>query len=182
MVKSMVPRFRDLSVIDVAYGLAEHLPSGMYSNAGIGAYVREALATKGIVDSFDALQRELYLTGTDLDSGVSYGRRDRCSGMDPADPAPMGGRIGLTFDDGPHTTVTPQILATLRAHNAPATFFMLGVQIADPANWSLVEEIRDDPLFTIGNHSWDPRRRLHALPPRHQQRQAQHPLRRQVGR
>ena len=78
MVKSMVPRFRDLSVIDVAYGLAEHLPSGMYSNAGIGAYVREALATKGIVDSFDALQRELYLTGTDLDSGerVVFGDKE----------------------------------------------------------------------------------------------------------
>lgn len=69
MVKNMAPRIRDLSVIDVAYGLAEHLPTGMYSNAGIGAYVREALATKGVVDSFDALSRELYLTGTDLDSG-----------------------------------------------------------------------------------------------------------------
>ena len=41
----------------------------MYSNVGIGAYVREALATKGITDSFDAIPRELYLTGTDLDSG-----------------------------------------------------------------------------------------------------------------
>jgi len=78
MVKSMVPRLRELSVIDIAYGLAEHLPSGMYSNAGIGAYVREVLATKGIVDSFDALSRELYLTGTDLDSGerVVFGDKD----------------------------------------------------------------------------------------------------------
>lgn len=78
MVKSMAPRVRDLSVIDIAYGLAEHLPSGMYSNAGIGCYVREALATKGIVDSFDAVPRELYLTGTDLDSGerVVFGDKD----------------------------------------------------------------------------------------------------------
>ncbi|HMT06164.1 MAG: patatin-like phospholipase family protein [Solirubrobacterales bacterium] len=78
MVKSMVPRFRDVSVIDIAYGLAEHLPTGMYSNAGIAAYVREALATKGIVDSFDAIPRELYLTGTDLDSGerVVFGDKD----------------------------------------------------------------------------------------------------------
>lgn len=78
MVKNMLPRLRELSVIDIAYGLAEHLPSGMYSNAGIGAYVREALATKGVVDSFDALNRELYLTGTDLDSGerVVFGDRD----------------------------------------------------------------------------------------------------------
>lgn len=78
MVKNLVPRLRDLSVIDIAYGLAEHLPSGMYSNAGIGNYVREALAVKGLVDSFDALPRELYLTGTDLDSGerVVFGDKD----------------------------------------------------------------------------------------------------------
>lgn len=78
MVKNMLPRLGDLSVIDIAYGLAEHLPAGAYSNAGIGAYVREALATKGVVDSFDALSRELYLTGTDLDSGerVVFGDKD----------------------------------------------------------------------------------------------------------
>ena len=78
MVRNMVPRLKDLSIIDVAYGLAEHLPTGMYSNAGIAGYVREALATKGIVDSFDALPRELYLTGTDLDSGerVVFGDKE----------------------------------------------------------------------------------------------------------
>lgn len=78
MVRNMVPRLRDLSVIDVAYGLAEHLPTGLYSNHGIAAYVREALATKGMVDSFDALERELYLTGTDLDSGerVVFGDKE----------------------------------------------------------------------------------------------------------
>ena len=78
MVRNMVPRLKDLSIIDVAYGLAEHLPTDMYSNAGIAGYVREALATKGIVDSFDALPRELYLTGTDLDSGerVVFGDKE----------------------------------------------------------------------------------------------------------
>jgi predicted acylesterase/phospholipase RssA len=69
MVKTLLPSFRDVSAIDIGYALAEHLPRGLYSNAGIGAYVREALATKGINDSFDALQRDLYLTATDLDSG-----------------------------------------------------------------------------------------------------------------
>lgn len=78
MVRNMLPRLKDLSIIDIAYGLAEHLPSGMYSNAGIGSYVREALAVKGLVDSFDALPRELYLTGTDLDSGerVVFGDKE----------------------------------------------------------------------------------------------------------
>lgn len=35
-------------------------------------------------------------------------------------------RVFLTFDDGPSTTVTPQILDTLKANNIKATFFVLG--------------------------------------------------------
>jgi len=69
MAKSLLPHYRDVSAIDVGYALAEHLPKGLYSNAGLGRYVREALATKGINDSFAALERDLYLTATDLDSG-----------------------------------------------------------------------------------------------------------------
>jgi len=69
MVRKFLPRLREVSAIDIGYGLAESLPTGMYSNAGIGRYVREVLATQGVIDSFDALQRDLYLTATDLDSG-----------------------------------------------------------------------------------------------------------------
>ena len=36
------------------------------------------------------------------------------------------GEIALTFDDGPDPTWTPQILAVLRRHHVPATFFVLG--------------------------------------------------------
>ncbi|MGK2932931.1 MAG: patatin-like phospholipase family protein [Solirubrobacterales bacterium] len=69
LARSLLPRIKDVSMIDIGYGLAENLPKGLYNNAGIGRYVREALATKGINDSFDAIPRELYLTATDLDSG-----------------------------------------------------------------------------------------------------------------
>ncbi len=69
LAKSLLPRINDVSMIDIGYGLAENLPKGLYNNAGLGRYVREALATKGINDSFDAIRRELYLTATDLDSG-----------------------------------------------------------------------------------------------------------------
>ncbi len=87
--------------------------------------------------------------------GNPNGRRGGCSGMDPADPAGgLNGRVALTFDDGPHATVTPQILATLRAYNVPATFFMLGENAAVMSNWSIVDDIDQDPLFEIANHSW----------------------------
>ena len=35
-------------------------------------------------------------------------------------------RIALTFDDGPHSTSTPQILELLKQFNVPATFFLVG--------------------------------------------------------
>ncbi|WP_460819861.1 bifunctional polysaccharide deacetylase/glycosyltransferase family 2 protein [Nocardioides korecus] len=41
--------------------------------------------------------------------------------------------IALTFDDGPDPQWTPKILAVLRAHHVPATFFVVGTQvIANP--------------------------------------------------
>lgn len=69
MVKNMIPRIRDISAIDFGWGLAEHLPDGLYDNAGIATYVRESLALQGINDSFEAMEKELLLTATDLDSG-----------------------------------------------------------------------------------------------------------------
>jgi len=38
---------------------------------------------------------------------------------------PTGGRIYLTFDDGPHPEVTPQLLDVLRSRSARATFFVV---------------------------------------------------------
>ncbi|MEW8967488.1 polysaccharide deacetylase family protein [Exiguobacterium alkaliphilum] len=43
---------------------------------------------------------------------------------------PDGKYVALTFDDGPHPTVTPQVLAALKQYDARATFFMLGSQMA----------------------------------------------------
>ena len=38
--------------------------------------------------------------------------------------------IALTFDDGPDPVWTPQVLDVLRRHQAPATFFVVGSQVA----------------------------------------------------
>ena len=35
MARNMIPRAKDISVMDVGWGLAEHLPTGLYSNEGI---------------------------------------------------------------------------------------------------------------------------------------------------
>ena len=94
--------------------------------------------------------------GTDTGPVLTYAEREAdCSGMDPADPAPLGGWAALTFDDGPDPDVTPQILAVLRKHSVPATFFMLGTHVDNPDNADLIAEIVADPLFEVANHSWD---------------------------
>ena len=91
-------------------------------------------------------------TGLPLDN---LDRRAHCSGMDPADPAPLGGWAAMTFDDGPDPEITPQILATLRKYNVPATFFVLGTHLDDPDNADLIAEMIADPLFELANHSYD---------------------------
>lgn len=95
-------------------------------------------------------------TGEDTAAPVdTLERQAHCSGMDPADLAPLGGWAALTFDDGPDPEVTPQILATLRKYSVPATFFMLGAHVDDPDSADIIAEIIADPLFSVANHSYD---------------------------
>lgn len=60
-------------------------------------------------------------------------------------------RVALTFDDGPHATVTPQVLDTLRKYDAKATFYVLGnkVQVHPELAQRIVSEGHE-----IGNHTW----------------------------
>jgi len=58
----------DFSAIDIGVGLAEALPTGLYSGGGIADYVEGALADSGGINDFRQLDKELYLTATDLDT------------------------------------------------------------------------------------------------------------------
>jgi NTE family protein len=61
-------RMGRFSAMDVGVGLAEALPTGFYSGSGIADYVAAALAEGDRVDDFRLLDKELYLTATDLDT------------------------------------------------------------------------------------------------------------------
>lgn len=63
-----------------------------------------------------------------------------------------GGAIYLTFDDGPNPRHTPQLLDLLAEHDARATFFVIGDQIAPYGQ--LIGRMAADG-HRIGNHSWD---------------------------
>src|SRR5262245_25968059 len=61
-------RMGSFSAIDIGVGLAEALPTGFYSGSGIADYVEGALSEDGRVDDFRLLDKELYVTATDLDT------------------------------------------------------------------------------------------------------------------
>src|SRR6478672_9663833 len=56
------------SLMDLFVGLADLLPSGLYTGAGIEKYLHEVLNEPGRTDDFAELPSELYITATDLDT------------------------------------------------------------------------------------------------------------------
>ena len=62
------------------------------------------------------------------------------------------GYVALTFDDGPNTGTTNQLVNTLRSNNATATVFPTGQNAQN--NPSLMQAYKNAGL-QIGNHSWD---------------------------
>lgn len=58
--------------------------------------------------------------------------------------------IAITFDDGPDSTYTPQILNILRQYNAEATFFMIGFRVK--RNPYLIDQVLKEG-HEIGNHT-----------------------------
>lgn len=60
-------------------------------------------------------------------------------------------KIALTFDDGPHPKVTPQILKILEKYDAKATFFVVGNEVKK--NPKVLQAVADAG-HEIGNHTY----------------------------
>jgi peptidoglycan/xylan/chitin deacetylase (PgdA/CDA1 family) len=63
-----------------------------------------------------------------------------------------GKNIYLSFDDGPHETVTPFVLDQLQRYNAKASFFCIGKNVA--AHPELYQRIISEG-HAIGNHTYN---------------------------
>ncbi len=68
LVRDLARDLGQVSAVDVVLGLAEALPTGLYTGDGLERYVREILADPVRTDDFRELRPELYLAATDLDT------------------------------------------------------------------------------------------------------------------
>ena len=68
LARNLLGQLRSASLIDLAVGLAEALPSGLYDGRGIQEYLEAVLCDPDRVNDFRLLENELYLTATDLDT------------------------------------------------------------------------------------------------------------------
>jgi len=68
LARNLIGQIRSTSVIDLAVGIAEALPSGLYDGRGIQDYLESVLGDPDRVNDFRLLENELFLTATDLDT------------------------------------------------------------------------------------------------------------------
>ncbi|MEA2391435.1 MAG: hypothetical protein QOK31_1544, partial [Solirubrobacteraceae bacterium] len=68
LLRTLGGQLGQISAMDIVLGIAEGLPSGIYSGSGIESYMRTVLSDPDRTDDFRMLERELYLAATDLDT------------------------------------------------------------------------------------------------------------------
>ena len=68
LTRTVLTQFRSSSLIDLAVGIAEAMPSGLYDGRGIQEYLEKVLSDPDRVNDFRLLENELFLTATDLDT------------------------------------------------------------------------------------------------------------------
>jgi predicted acylesterase/phospholipase RssA len=68
LLRTVAGNLGSFSTVDLAIALADALPSGLYTGAGLEEYVAAVLSEADRTDDFRRLANELYLAATDLDT------------------------------------------------------------------------------------------------------------------
>src|SRR4051812_33378754 len=68
VLRDMATNIGNVGLMDLVFGLAEGLPSGVYSTEGTEDYLREVLSDPDRTNDFRELENELYMAATDLDT------------------------------------------------------------------------------------------------------------------
>ena len=76
VLRELAGQIGSISAMDVVVGLAEALPAGVYSGAGIERYIRTVLSDPDRTDDFRNLDPDLFICATDLDTceRIVFGR------------------------------------------------------------------------------------------------------------
>ena len=61
--------FREITLADILWDLADVLPNGLYDGTALERYVEIILDRPGCVNRFDLLEKTLYIVATELDTG-----------------------------------------------------------------------------------------------------------------
>jgi peptidoglycan/xylan/chitin deacetylase (PgdA/CDA1 family) len=129
-----------LAVLAGGGGARAHAPSTGAARASTGAATASTPAQHARAHGAAALPG--YAESGEVRSLVSLGRPIYCA-------APHGNEVALTFDDGPGP-YTRLVLAKLRKHGVPATFFIVGRNI--PLVRGATREER--ALGAVGDHTF----------------------------
>lgn len=109
--------------------------------------ISDFVKAKGYIDMFKAGDYEItYIASDKAGNTASVKRTVTVTKEAVTNP------VYLTFDDGPSTKVTPQILKTLKKNNVNATFFILNYS-DNKAKIKTLKKMRDDGN-TIAIHSY----------------------------
>jgi NTE family protein len=68
LARTLIGQIGQASIVDLVVGLAEGLPSGLYDGRGVESYLSDVLSDPDRTNDFRMLDRELYITATDLDT------------------------------------------------------------------------------------------------------------------
>jgi NTE family protein len=78
LARTLSRQLGQMSAMDLVLGIAEVMPKGLYSGAGIEHYMRTVLSDPDRSDDFRLIEAELYLAATDLDTceRIVFGAND----------------------------------------------------------------------------------------------------------
>ncbi len=68
LARNVAANIGNIGLMDIAFGLAEGLPAGVYDGSGIDRYLADVLGDPDRTNDFRELAVDLYVTATDLDT------------------------------------------------------------------------------------------------------------------
>ncbi len=129
------------------------LVSGLYRRRLVGgACHRQLLLGAGAALASPVVARQAKAQQTraqpviTLPGDITHGDQATITRMRTARPV-----VAMTFDDGPHASLTPQLLDILLERQIRATFFVIGSRVAPHAR--ILRRIAAEG-HEIGNHTW----------------------------